>query len=209
MRMIFSLFLLLGATFAHAQMDFNLGSLSSNEKRNIQQITQADTVNVDTLAALEAALVTHWRVGSWTGCSRTCGGGTRTRTVTCPAGFECAGSKPSTSQSCNTNSCNWTVGGWGGCTKSCGGGYRYRSVTCPQGGCPSSTKPSTSSSCNTHTCTADWKVGSWGTCQRNGCSYVGYQNRSVTCPSGYTCPASKPKTSRSCSTSGCGGKERD
>jgi len=53
--------------------------------------------------------------GSFGSCSESCGGGTRTRTVTClrddgqaVADTMCSGTKPSTSDSCNNQSCNTT-----------------------------------------------------------------------------------------------------
>merc|ERR1719356_2442921 len=90
----------------------------------------------------------HW--GGWTPCTRTCGGGNRTRTyiVTNPqsgAGAECP--SPQTischSNSCPAQPCRGHWGTWTPCTRSCGGGTRVRSfvvavntsgqpgVTCP------------------------------------------------------------------------------
>ena len=45
-----------------------------------------------------------WKTGSWSSCSKTCGSGTQTRSVTCSA-IECTGAKPATSQACNTQKC--------------------------------------------------------------------------------------------------------
>tara|TARA_Y100001960_G_C14773763_1_gene881704 strand:- start:239 stop:1438 length:1200 start_codon:yes stop_codon:yes gene_type:complete len=50
----------------------------------------------------------NWTVGSWGSCSKTCGGGTQTRAVTCPTGYKCNGTKPATSKSCNTQACGCT-----------------------------------------------------------------------------------------------------
>ena len=86
-----------------------------------------------------------WIQGSWSGCSASCGGGTRTRTVTCQrqdgqtvADSFCSGGKPATSESCNTQSCvsySWNAGGWSTCggacaTKTSYNGTRTRTVNC-------------------------------------------------------------------------------
>lgn len=55
----------------------------------------------------------RWDTGSWSACSSKCGGGTQTRSVTCmrtnnivkPDVFCSDITKPSTSQTCNTQSC--------------------------------------------------------------------------------------------------------
>ncbi len=75
--------------------------------------------------------------GGWTDfglCSKTCGGGTQSRTCTNPApangGVNCVGD---TTQSCNTQACpidgGWTQ--WGECSKTCGGGTQSRTCTNP------------------------------------------------------------------------------
>ena len=97
---------------------------------------------------------TSWTVAGWGSCNKSCGGGTQSRSVTCKSGYSCTGTKPATSQACNTQMCttNWVVGSWGSCSKSCGGGTKSRSVYCPSGySCPGA-KPATTTSCNTAAC---------------------------------------------------------
>ncbi|XP_069105026.1 SCO-spondin-like isoform X1 [Argopecten irradians] len=127
--------------------------------------------------------------GSWTSCTRTCGGGTKSRSRSCsnPArahgGRDCAGSG-SDSTACNTQSCavhgQWASwGGYGGCSRTCGGGEKVRTRTCTNpapahGGndCPNSNRDS--ASCNTNACPIDGSWSSWGS----------YGTCSVTCGGG-------------------------
>lgn len=58
-----------------------------------------------------------WYIGDWSDCSAECGGGIQTRTVYCKRNDNvqvddvfCSGTKPSTQQSCNTQSCGWPIG---------------------------------------------------------------------------------------------------
>jgi len=104
----------------------------------------------------------YW--SGWSGCSKTCGGGTRSRTwttTTQPKNGGTACPSPSTqSQSCNTQGCKvncngyWT--GWSSCSKKCGGGTKYRiwiTTTQPKNGGTACPSPSTHwQSCNTHKC---------------------------------------------------------
>ena len=144
-----------------------------------------------------------WLVGSWSVCSKSCGTGSQTRSVTCPDGKVCLSTKPETSQICNTQVCttSWRTSSWSRCSKSCGTGTQTRSVTCPSGYVCSGTKPNSSQTCNTQACTASWAVGSWSACSKS-CG-TGTQSRSVTCPSGYVCSGTKPNSSQTCNTQAC------
>ena len=144
-----------------------------------------------------------WAVSAWSNCSKSCGSGTQTRTVTCPAGKVCLDTKPETVQACNTHVCtaSWKATSWSSCSKTCGGGRQTRKVTCPSGFvCPGS-KPSTNQSCNTQACTASWKVTSWSSCSKT-CG-GGIQTRKATCPSGFVCNSPKPVESMSCNMQLC------
>jgi len=128
---------------------------------------------------------------SWSACSKSCGGGsqTRTRTITKPAsngGKDC-GSLVET-QSCNSIACptdcvtsDWST--WSACSKSCGGGTqtRTRTVTKPaaNGGkdCGSLTE---TQPCNTQACiTPGAVVSSNGRC--------GPDNGETRCSDGQCC----------------------
>ena len=81
-----------------------------------------------------------WEEGQWTQCSRACGGGLQTRTITCVDGektpvldSECVGTKPATQRTCGTDVCvgqfSWNIGPWSNCTQACGGN-KTRVVVC-------------------------------------------------------------------------------
>ncbi|XP_052703574.1 A disintegrin and metalloproteinase with thrombospondin motifs adt-1-like [Crassostrea angulata] len=135
--------------------------------------------------------------GSYGACSKTCGGGTQTRSRTCtnPApqwgGDNCPGSSTE-SQACNTNACpidgNWASwGSYDTCTVTCGGGTQQRTRTCtnpaPQyGGADCSGATSSSQSCNTNPCPIDGLWASWGSWET--CTVTcggGTQDRFRTC----------------------------
>ncbi|RLV92601.1 hypothetical protein DV515_00013708 [Chloebia gouldiae] len=85
-----------------------------------------------------------WRVGNWSKCSRSCGGGTKVRDVHCVdtrdqrllRPFHCQAGLPQPpaqlpTRPCNSQPCTtWVVGSWGQCSAPCGGGIQRRQVKC-------------------------------------------------------------------------------
>jgi len=111
-----------------------------------------------------------WDESGFGACSKTCGGGTQTQTVTCEnrtgstvSDCYCSGTKPSESRDCNTQACVAYAWEEGTCDKTCGGGTRP--VVCrgddgsvgADSDC-SGTKPSTD--CNPDPCAVDGACGS-------------------------------------------------
>lgn len=170
-----------------------------------------------------------WEIGIWSRCSRTCGGGTKTRSVKCSNNAEvdvpddeCSGVKPNVEESCNTQACvadyDWNTGPWGGCSRVCGGGTMYRSVTCQskegvyvaESYCPQQ-KPEVSKLCNQHSCPVDqysWVPDAWSTCTKT-CG-GGSRTRSVTCRNaqniivdGSYCSGTQPPEEEACNTQSC------
>merc|ERR1719162_126294 len=156
--------------------------------------TQARTFNVTTAAAHGGAecptpesqqcssspCPVHCRgtFAAWTPCSKSCGGGTQSRTfnITSQAangGDDCPATPES--QACNARECPMDCAGswqeWGSCSLECAGGTRSRiftvlirpahdGVVCP-------TSP-TSQACNAHRCPVDCDGSwlEWGACSR-------------------------------------------
>ncbi len=109
-------------------------------------------------------------VGSWGACSKTCGSGTQTFTVTTPAangGTSCSYANGAT-QTCNTQACPQNcVGAWGSCSRTCGGGTKTFSISVPaaNGGTSCSYANGASQSCNTQACPVNCS-GSWSSCSQ-------------------------------------------
>ncbi|XP_063682344.1 A disintegrin and metalloproteinase with thrombospondin motifs adt-1-like [Bolinopsis microptera] len=135
--------------------------------------------------------------GSWSSCSDTCGGGTKTRNRTCtnpiPAfgGRNCVGHDSQT-QDCKTTPCSlnggWSgFGSWSACSKECDVGKQIRTRNCTNpipayGGEHCFGSSSENQPCNSNPCPVDggWsEFGSWFNCSES-CG-GGSQNRSRTC----------------------------
>merc|ERR1711871_131826 len=120
---------------------------------------------------------------SWSECSYTCNGGSRTRSrkiATQPAygGAQCGAGRQS--ETCNDHECpiNCELSDWipvTGCSKTCGGGSRtlHQSVNVEgaHGGaeCPSLSERTKAEKCNSAECPIDCKLtqwSSWGKCSR-------------------------------------------
>ena len=82
----------------------------------------------------------NWDSAEWSSCSRACGGGVRTREVSClnasniqVPDSECVGVKPNEQESCNSEVCtedfSWNIGTYSTCNQPCGGS-QSREVNC-------------------------------------------------------------------------------
>ncbi|NXU40589.1 ATS7 metalloproteinase, partial [Drymodes brunneopygia] len=131
-----------------------------------------------------------WRVGNWSKCSGSCGGGTKVRDVQCIdtreqrllRPFHCRAvlAQPPARLPCHGPPClDWYTSSWRECSEPCGGGEQARLVTCPEPGrCQDTLRPNSTRPCNTQPCTT-WLVGSWGQCSVP-CG-GGIQRRQVKC----------------------------
>jgi len=130
-----------------------------------------------------------WAYTNWGTCSKTCGSGVQTRTVTCKNTVTkvdvtpttlCMGTKPASSQSCATTSCptyRWVTSAWSTCSRTCGNGVMTRSVTCVNSATGvdvtvsdsfcTMTKPTASSVCGTNACQDyHWWATEWSACTK-------------------------------------------
>ena len=112
--------------------------------------------------------VVHGKWGSWqpwSRCSKTCGGGSQSRSRRCNTsggGSGCSG-RDTMTQRCNTQACpvvhgNWgSWQSWGQCSRTCGGGSQSASRTCNNpapgvGGRQCSGQATKTQGCNTQAC---------------------------------------------------------
>ncbi|CAK8671672.1 unnamed protein product [Clavelina lepadiformis] len=143
----------------------------------------------------------------WGACSRTCGGGMQSPTITRTKGA-CGSCNLPSPRRCNTGccpvDCRW--GSWesyGSCSRSCDGGtqYRYRSpaVSVSCGGSKCSGSSSKSRSCNTRCCPVNCAWGAW----------TSYGSCSTTCGTGTQTRSRSIGTLTSCGGLGCSGLSTD
>jgi len=164
----------------------------------------------------------QWRYGTWTKCSKDCGGGVQTRSQSCVDSTgasvdaaRCSGStQQPTQQACNTGVCPsyvWESSAWSACSASCGGGTQTRAATCVDEKDTKSPKtpannnlctltmPATAQSCNTAACPLppnwQWVADAWGTCSAS-CG-GGLTTRAVRCTN--TVDSTVDTTGASCS----------
>merc|ERR1711974_319166 len=122
------------------------------------------------------------RWAQWSSCSKSCGGGTKTRSrakqiEAKDGGKECLGSS-SVTKSCNTKTCaidcvwsQWAR--WSSCSKSCGGGTKTRSrgkeMQAKYGGKECVGSSTFTNNCNTNSCPIDcvWdRWAQWSSCSK-------------------------------------------
>ncbi|ETE68566.1 A disintegrin and metalloproteinase with thrombospondin motifs 12, partial [Ophiophagus hannah] len=114
----------------------------------------------------------QWRIGNWSKCSSSCGGGFKTRDAHCidvrekrllrPFHCQVIQSQPVLNMSCNMDPCFvWHTESWNECSASCGGGTQKRPVQCvrvddhatkEENWCQQETKPPDSQKCNLQKC---------------------------------------------------------
>ncbi len=171
----------------------------------------------------------NWDSAEWSSCSRSCGGGVRTRDVMClnanniqVPDSECVGVKPNEQESCNSQACtedfSWNVGTYSTCNQPCGGS-QSRTVSCQNNSTGafvadsfcSQTKPTSTQACAS-TCppeTFGWVPGSYNQACACGVTQI---TRPVECRNSNTgevvseslCDQSlRPSTTLTCSQNNC------
>jgi hypothetical protein len=154
----------------------------------------------------------------WESCSKTCGGGNRTRTrpiVTPPSGGGTPCPETKQTEQCNTQYCpvDCVVGYWSDwttCSKSCDGGNRTRTrpiITPPRDGGAPCPETKQTEKCNTQDCPVDCAVGHWSdwtVCSKPCGGGSRTRTRSIVTPprdGGAPCP--ETKQTEQCNTQYC------
>lgn len=133
--------------------------------------TKEKSVSCNTQGCCDSTYDSYGEYGSWSGCSKKCGSGTktRTRTITSISNYDgrvCGTRDDSQTESCNTQGCcdstypvYGAYWGWSACSASCGGGWQTnsRNVTYYSSydnsiACSTGVDSSLGQSCNTHSC---------------------------------------------------------
>ncbi|XP_065060422.1 A disintegrin and metalloproteinase with thrombospondin motifs 7-like [Rhopilema esculentum] len=100
----------------------------------------------------------QWTTSAWSPCSRSCGNGVQTRSVSCLIKDRCRHSdRPPSQRSCSKGACaSWRTGQWGECSNSC---VQWRTVVCGAVGslrssssCPYRTRPPRTRKCSGGRC---------------------------------------------------------
>lgn len=116
-----------------------------------------------------------WKAGPWSECSKKCGMGIQTRTVSCSdfggkLGTCRLSTKPKEEQQCETQKCGkWVTSEWTPCSPQCGEGTMTRLVDCitPDGTSVNTCqekKPISTSTCSNKNKCGKWEVGQWEPC---------------------------------------------
>ncbi|XP_016350221.1 A disintegrin and metalloproteinase with thrombospondin motifs 20-like [Sinocyclocheilus anshuiensis] len=162
-----------------------------------------ERVKPDQSKSCDSGPCPHWNYGVWGQCSRSCGGGQRTRLVVCqrPSGqrlneHSCdALDKPADVEQCNGQPCaaaaaavSWHRRAWKPCSVSCGKGIKERQIVCvdqnqtqiQEHSCAHLIPPRTQKACRAGPCPS-WRANRWRACSAS-CG-AGLQSREVFCRS--------------------------